>query len=156
MSTVTNMQVAVKYPRNVGSLSIDMSADNRTTTLSQHINRRLTDMLADISSDTSRSTDTWLICRPTYRSTLGRYVDWYVGQLSVNTSTDMSVEVCTKYTWSLKNASKHLYFILWMNMQFQGENFSLLLSKTTITWWPQWLNLKTKHFPIEFQPPACI
>ena len=38
MSTVTNTQVAVKYRQNVGSLSIDMSADNRTTTLGRHIN----------------------------------------------------------------------------------------------------------------------
>ena len=41
MSTVTDMQVAVKYQWNVGSLSIDMSADNRTTTLGGHIDRHI-------------------------------------------------------------------------------------------------------------------
>ena len=94
MSTVTNTQVAVKYRRNVSSLSIDMSTDNRTTTLGRHIDRCLTDMSADISSDISVdiSIDTRPICRPT----LGRYVDRYVGRLS----TDMSFGGCTKYTWS--------------------------------------------------------
>ena len=47
------------------------------------------------------STDTRPICRPTYRSTLGRYVNRYVGRLLVDMSTDMSVEGCTKYTWSV-------------------------------------------------------
>ena len=105
MSTVTNTQVAVKYRGNVGNLSIDMAADNRTTTLGRHIDRHTgrlsidlsTDMSAGISSDTSRSTcrpTSRPICRPSYRSTVGRYVDRYVGRLSV----DMSVEGCTKYT----------------------------------------------------------
>ena len=87
MSTVTNTQVAVKYRGNVGSLSIDMSADNWTTTLGRHIDRHIgrvsinisTDMSAGISSDTSRSTSR-PICRPSYRSTVGRYVDRYVGR----------------------------------------------------------------------------
>ena len=51
MSTVTNTQVAVKYQRNVGSLWIDMSADNRTTTLGQHIDRHIGQVLVDISTD---------------------------------------------------------------------------------------------------------
>ena len=38
-ATVTNMQVAVKYKRNVSSLSIDMLADNCMTTLSRHIDQ---------------------------------------------------------------------------------------------------------------------
>ena len=50
------------------------------------------------------STDTWPICRPTYRPTLGRYVDRHIGRVSANMltemSTDISVEGCTKYTWS--------------------------------------------------------
>ena len=75
MSTITNTEVAVKYRRNVGSLSIDMSADNRTT------------LSVDISTDARP------ICRPIYRAThLGRHIDRH--------STDMSVEGCTKYTWS--------------------------------------------------------
>ena len=39
-------------------------------------------------------------CQSTYRPMLDRYVDRYVGWLSVDMSTDMSVEGCTKYTWS--------------------------------------------------------
>ena len=38
----------------------------------------------------------WSISRPTYRPTLDRYADRYIGRESV----DMSVEGCTKYTWS--------------------------------------------------------
>ena len=45
-------------------------------------------------------TDTRPICRPKYWSTLGRYVDRYVGRQLVDMSTDMSVEGCTKHTWS--------------------------------------------------------
>ena len=51
MSTVTNMQVAVKYQQNVGSLSIDMSADNRTTTLSRHIDQHIGRVSVAISTD---------------------------------------------------------------------------------------------------------
>ena len=51
---------AVKYRRNVGSLSIDMSADNRTTTLGRHIDQHIgrvsVDISTDMSTDTSRST----------------------------------------------------------------------------------------------------
>ena len=40
----------------------------------------------------------------TYRSTLGRYVGQYIGRVSVDMltemSTNISVEGCTKYTWS--------------------------------------------------------
>jgi len=39
--TVTSMQVAVRYWQNVGSLLIDLSANCRTTTLGQHIDRKL-------------------------------------------------------------------------------------------------------------------
>ena len=63
------------------------------SSVSRHIDRRSTDMSADISVDIS--TDTRPICRPTYRWTLGRYVDRYVRRLSV--------EGCTKYTWSKKS-----------------------------------------------------
>ena len=42
-------------------------------------------------------TDTWPIRRPT----LSWYVDWYIGQVSVDMLTDISVEGCTKYTWSV-------------------------------------------------------
>ena len=106
MFTVTNTQVAVKYRRNVGSLSIDLSADNQTTTLGGHIGRVSVDILtdarpicrpiyrathlgrhidrhsADMSTDISfdNSADTRLICRPIRRSTVGRYVDRYVGR----------------------------------------------------------------------------
>ena len=45
-------------------------------------------------------TDTRLICRPTYRLTLGRYVDQYICRELVDMSTDISVQGCTKYTWS--------------------------------------------------------
>ena len=81
--TITNTQVAVKYRQNVGSLSIDMSADNRTTTLGRHIDRHIGRVSVDIS------TDAWPICRPIYRAThLGRHI----GRHSTNMSTDISVD----------------------------------------------------------------
>ena len=106
MSTVTNTQVAVNYRRNIGSLSIDMSADNQTTTLGQHIGRHISWVSVDISTDalpicrpicrathlgwhidrhwtdmsTNISADTRPICRPIRQSTVGRYVDRYVGR----------------------------------------------------------------------------
>ena len=83
MSTVTNTQVAVKYRRNVGSLSIDMSADYRTTTLGRHIGR----VSDDISPDARQ------ICRPIYRVTyLHRHINWH----STDMSTDISVD-----TWRI-------------------------------------------------------
>ena len=51
--------------------------------IGRHIDRLSTDVSVDISGE-YRS-----ICRPTYRSTVGRYVDWDV---SVDISTDTSVE----------------------------------------------------------------
>ena len=112
MSTVTNTKVAVKYRWNVSSLSIDMSADNRTTTLGQHIDQHIGQVSVDILADARP------ICRPIYRAThLDRHIDphstdmltnisidtWLICQpirRSVDMSTDMSVEGCTKYTWS--------------------------------------------------------
>ena len=57
--------------------------------------------LTDTSRSTySVSTNIRLICRPTG----GRYVDRYIGRVLVNMLTEMlidiSVEGCTKYTWS--------------------------------------------------------
>ena len=75
------MQVAVKYRRNVSSLSIDMSADDQTTTLGRHIDQHISryvdrhisvDISADISVDIS--TDTRPICRSIHRPRVGRYV----------------------------------------------------------------------------------
>ena len=43
------------------------------------------------------------ICWPTYQSSVGRYVDRYIGRVLVDMSTDISVEGCTKYTWSKYN-----------------------------------------------------
>ena len=105
-ATVTSTQVAVRYRQNVGSLSIDMSANCRTTTLGQnidwHINRDIgryldrhfTDMSVDLLTDTSRlyigrvsvnmSTDISVehrsICRPTLDQYVGRHVDRYIGR----------------------------------------------------------------------------
>ena len=90
-STVLCKQVAVTYRRNVGSLSIDMSADCRTTTLSRHIDRHIGQVSAEISADISvdmlvnMSTDT---SRPIYQPSVGRHIDQHIGQASVDKSTD--------------------------------------------------------------------
>ena len=96
----------MKYRRNVGSLSIDMSADNRSITLGRHIDRHIGRVSVDISTDVRPmcrsicrpthlgrhidrlstdmsvdiSTDTRPICRPIHRSRVGRYVGRYIGR----------------------------------------------------------------------------
>ena len=75
-------QVAVKYRRNVGSLSIDMSANNRTTTLRRHIDQHIGRVSVDISTD-ARS-----ICRPINRAT---HLDWHIDWPSTDMSTDILV-----------------------------------------------------------------
>ena len=90
--TVTNMQVAVKYRQN-GSLSIDMSANNRTTTLGRHIDQHIGRVSVDISTNALPT------CRPIYRVThLSRHIDRHSTDMSIDTSVDMSIEGCTKYT----------------------------------------------------------
>ena len=81
-ATVTSTQVAVRYWRNVGSLSIDMWTDTRPmcrstcrpTHLDRHIGRESVDMSTDISVE-HRS-----ICRPTVDRYVGRDVDRHIGQ----------------------------------------------------------------------------
>ena len=108
-ASVTNTQVVVKFRRNVSSLSIDMSADNRTTTLGRHIDQHINRLSVHISTDArpicrliSRPThldrqsdrhstcstdmsvdisvDTRPICRPIHRSSVGRHNDQYIGR----------------------------------------------------------------------------
>ena len=82
--TVTSTQVAVRYRQNVGSLSIDISADCRTTSLGPHIDRNIGRVLVEISADISvnMSTDTSVEHRSICRPTLDMLVDM---------STDISV-----------------------------------------------------------------
>ena len=47
-ATVTSTQVAVRYRQNVGSPSIGMSADCRTTTLGRHNDRHIGRMSVEI------------------------------------------------------------------------------------------------------------
>ena len=86
-ATVTRTQVAVTYRRNVGSLSIDMSADCRKTTLGRHIDRHIGRVSAEISADISvnMSTDT---SRLIYRPSVDQHVDRHIGRASVDMSTD--------------------------------------------------------------------
>ena len=77
-ATVTNTRVAVKYRRNDSSLSIDMSADNRTTNLGRHIGRVLVDI----------STDVWPISRSICQMT---HLGWHINQHSTNMLADISV-----------------------------------------------------------------
>ena len=79
--TVTSTQVAVRYQRNVSSLSIDMLANCRTTALGRHIDRVSVEISADISVDFSvnMSTDTSQsiyrrTCRPTYQSSINQHL----------------------------------------------------------------------------------
>ena len=74
-ATVINTQVAVKYLQNVSSLLIDMSADNRTTTLGW--------LSVDIS------TDAWPICRPIWQPThLSPHIEQHSTYMSAYISVD--------------------------------------------------------------------
>ena len=84
-ATVTSTQVAVRYRRYVGSLSIDMLTDTRpiyrSRCVGQHIGRDIGRYVGrhvdrQISIDTSAESQ--LICRPTYRSSIGRYIGRYI------------------------------------------------------------------------------
>ena len=90
-ATVTSTQVAVRYRRNVGSLSTDMSTDTRpiyqSRCVGQHSVRQIGRHIGryvcrhvdrHISIDTSAESRS--IQRPTYRSSIGRCVDRYVGR----------------------------------------------------------------------------
>ena len=84
-ATVTSTQVAVKYRRNVGSLSTDMSTDTRpiyrSRSIGQHSDRHIGRHIGRYVGrhvDRHISVDTSAEGRPTYRSTLDRHVDRYV------------------------------------------------------------------------------
>ena len=68
-----------------------MSADNQTTTLSWHIDGHLTNMLVDMSTD--KRPIYWSICLPTYRSHGGLYINWDIGCVTVDISTNISVDM---------------------------------------------------------------
>ena len=91
--------------QNVSCLSIDMSADDRTTTRGRHIDQHNVQLSVDILTDAWSIC--WSICRPTHlghRSTLDQYatywlsVDRYVSQHSADMSTDTSLE-CWSICW---------------------------------------------------------
>ena len=139
-------QVAVKYRRNVGSLSINMSADNRTIILGRHIGQHIGRVSVDISTDAPPmldryvgryvdrhisvdiSTDSRQRFRWTYRPILDRYVYRYIGRASVDMSTDSSVEGCTKYTWSDVGSQQSLHapLILFYAAYWSGIQFTIV------------------------------
>ena len=101
MSTVTNTKVAVKYRRNVGSLSIDMSTDNQTTTLSRHIDQHISRVSVDISTDARP------ICRPIYRAA---HLDRHIDQHLTDMSTDDTRPICRPIRWSTVSRYVDRYF----------------------------------------------
>jgi len=70
--------VAVKYHLNVGSLSIDMSADYLSTYWPTPSANLLVDMLAE------RSTRIRLICRSIWQPRVGRHIGWHVDCVSAD------------------------------------------------------------------------
>ena len=89
--TIINKQVTVKYRWNASSLSIDMSADNQTTTL---VNI-LTNILVDISIDARPKYRS--LCRPTHlisqnidrhSTNVGRHIGWDSANMSANISVE--------------------------------------------------------------------
>ena len=87
-------------------MAVDVSTDTRPTCRStyrpilyRHVGRHI-GRYVDRHISVDISAECRSIRRPTYRPSVGRYVDRHVGRVSVDMSTDMSVEGCTKYTWS--------------------------------------------------------
>lgn len=70
-------------------ISTEIAADSR-----RYFDHHSADISDDISVD--MSTD---IFRSLYRPSVGRHVDRHIGGVSVDMSTDISVEGCTKHTW---------------------------------------------------------
>ena len=68
-----------------------MSADNRTTTLSWHIDGHLINMLVDMSTD--KWPIYWSICLPTYRLRGGLYINWDISCVTVDISTNIPVDM---------------------------------------------------------------
>ena len=64
--------------------------------VSQYLDHHSADILVDTSVDTLTDTS-----RSTYRPTRDRYVSRVSVDITTEMSTDISVEGCTKYTWSL-------------------------------------------------------
>ena len=99
--TVTSTEVAVRYRRNVGSLSIDRSADSRTTIFDRHIDRNIGRVSVEISADISVNMST-ATSRSICRSSIGRYVDRHL----IDMSTDISVEGAQN-TYDPKHVTYH-------------------------------------------------
>ena len=85
--------------QHIGPHSVDMLTDMCQSTywptyrssMGRCVNRQSTDMLVDMLTESGCPIVGWHV---------DRYVDRYIGQESVYMSTDISVEGCTKYTWS--------------------------------------------------------
>ena len=98
-ATVTSTQEAVKYRRNVRSLSIDMSTDTRPIYRSRSIIASdisvdtAADMSVDMSTDTSRSTH-----RPRGDRHIGRASSDMPTGISVEMSVDIATEGFVNYT----------------------------------------------------------
>ena len=95
-ATVTNTQVAVTYRWNVSSLLIDMSADNRITTLGRHtcIDQHIGRVSLDISTNARPE------CRSIWRLThLGRHIDLHSTDMSANISVNTGL-ICKPIHWS--------------------------------------------------------
>ena len=166
-----NTQVSVKYWRKVGSLSIDMSADNRTTALSRHIHQRLTDMSVDMLTD--KQPIYRLICLPTYRSRVsikiyqpryqlrfGWHIDRYIGQVSVDQSTQHPRKLghfLQKCYWSSllnKRVMLERYFgwlLLSLEIAFNYFFNAVKMTQILLSDWQselaRWTYLNTQDFP---------
>ena len=129
-ATVTSTQVAVRYRRNVGSLSIDMSADCRTTTLGRYIDRHInrdigryldrysTDMSVDLSTDTSRSI---------YRPSVFGHVDRHIGRALVDMLTDTR-PICRPIYRSRGAQNGMVWYTLFKSKKHASPNNTQLVS----------------------------
>ena len=95
----------------VGSLLIDMSAEDQTTPLGRHIDQPISQLSADILTDYRQIP--WSIYRPMLDRYVGRYVDQHISvdisAESTDCSADLSVECPSIYpsiywSWGAQNA----------------------------------------------------
>ena len=109
--------------------------------IGRHIDQHSTDVSVDISTrSVNISTDTWPICQPTYRPTLGRNVDWDV---PVDILPDISVEYRSIDGWIL---SKFFFACLWTKMELRSINARKKNEVNTQPSWPRKLGQKRIYY----------
>ena len=129
------------FHRNLGAQASNLGAPGASQAAALRYTVRYIDQhISVVISAESRS-----MCQLTYQPTLGRYVNWYISRASDDMSTDILVEGCTKYTWSLSPCPPKSFFRLnhvrkvWKI--YSHSRFRSQANNSGIFWLKRWLAL---------------